>query len=280
MNWKHRAVGVAAAAALSVAALGATSPARALAGSWTQYCWDNPVTSGGDDVPILTGEGGVWLAAEVGGKHLSLCISTANPQSTTTPEAVGEDITVNILGGDGANDPNTVDALCLPDSTANGVVATCQAATAPSASVSPGPAGTTGDVVTVNVPFTLCLGQECQRPQAGLAATGLLVGQLTPVAEPGIGAGYQLSSLSAYVNGIQVFAASPNAGAFVDPFAAIAENLDTSQGGPCLVGNCVPDGYVETTGTAPIAGVQLLGQSFPVTVPRQCVYSNPNGQCP
>jgi hypothetical protein len=70
------------------------------------------------------------------------------------------------------------------------------------------------------------------------------------------------------------------AGAYVDPFGAIEESLDLSQGGPCSSGYCVPKGYLGTTGNN-LLGFTVLGIPINVAPPKVCPYYNPNtSYCP
>jgi len=304
VTFTGRLLTIASAGTLAAAGLAVIAPAHALAGYGPSLaCEDNNAATGwnghqgqADDIPLLGGPYGaggmsfpVTLGLEVTtdrGLHVALCYSTS-PYASTGGEVSGGAIAVDALNpGGGAvwsnPDGNTVNASCMPDSVPQGVSLACEAATSPSYSIAPGAAGTTGDVISVNVPFTVCFG-GCSGTSAGLAPTGLLVGQLVPVSQPGVGVGYQLQTLQVYVDGVLVVNEAPQAaGAYVDPFSAVEESLDFSQGGPCTGAVCVPQGYVGTTGSN-VAGFELLGASYNVGGPltKQCVYWNPStNRCP
>ena len=285
MALTRKVLSIISAGGLAVVGMAIASPTHAFAGTGnaSTQCEDgvgnddlpsplfvtNPITLGVQIAsPALAGEG---LGGGSGGTYVGLCYATGSYNN------IGPEITGGIIGV-GVGPGTQAGAVCYPDTNPQGVVISCSAATAPTFSVSPGPAGSSGDLVTVNVPFTVCFG-SCNSTGAGLAPTGLLVGQLTPVAEPGIGVGYQLSNVQVYVNGVLVVNTSAQAGAYVNPFGAVADSLNFAQGGPCLANECVPDGYIETTGNA-VAGFQVQGLSFNIPVPKECLYTNPAGQCP
>jgi hypothetical protein len=231
--------------------------------------------------PITLGvEVGALDPSATGRGHIAICYST-NPYGSTNPSVSGGEIAVDLLTGADYTNPsgNTANVACYPDAVPEGVPISCEAGSTPTATISHGPSGTTVDVITVSVPFTVCAG-ACRVGAVNVGSTGVLVGQLSPVTEPGTGVGYQLSLLQVVVDGVTVVNATPGpTGAFVAPFQAVAESLDFSQGGPCFVGKCVPAGYVETTGSD-VAGFQVLGIPFNVAVPKLCLYSNPSGSCP
>jgi hypothetical protein len=152
-------------------------------------------------------------------------------------------------------------------------------ATNPTVTQTPGPPGSTGETLTVNIPFTVCFG-ACNTGSTTLGSTGLFVGQLTQVATPGLGVGYQLSLLQVYVNGILVENLQNAAvWAYVNPFGAVAQSLSLPQGGPCVVGVCtpgagVPTGYVMTTNN-PVVGFAIPGVgTFNVPIGHVCLYNN------
>jgi hypothetical protein len=225
------------------------------------------------------------LAAEIGDggtlldPHVGVCFGTNTEAQNAAgqPEAAGGEVFIEALNpasGDGIH----TGAALFWDPNSN-VKANTTASTAPTYALNPGPAGTTGDTITLSIPFTVCFG-ACTATGTNVNPTGLLVGQLVPQVEPGLGVGYQLSTLQVWANGVLLVSAPPSTtGAYVNPFGAVAQSLNLSQGGPCIVGTCLPDGYVETTGSS-IAGFQILGVPVNITVPKECAYSNPNGQCP
>lgn len=287
-----------------MAGLTVVGPAHAFAG-WgaSTICEDNNAAAGwkgtygqADDIPILGGPYGlggssfpVTLAVEIAtdrGLHVALCYGTS-PYGSPSGEPSGGAFSFDALTP--ASNPtwsnpsaNAVNAACIPDGVPQGEAISCQVASNPTYAVTPGPAGTTGDIVTVAIPFTVCFG-GCTGSGAAVAPTGLLVGQLVPVAEPGIGAGYTLQSLLVYVDGSIIIDEAPTpVGAYVDPFGAVEQSLDFSQGGPCTGAVCVPQGYVGTTGNN-VAGFSILGVSYNVGGPltKQCVYWNPStNRCP
>lgn len=301
MTFTRRFLTIATASGVAMAGLALAAPTHVFAGTGvSQFCEDqNPATGWNgsygqaDDIPILGGPYGaggssfpVTLGVELstnGGLHAALCYSTS-PYGSAGGEVTGGAIGLDALTGATWTNPgaNEVNASCTPDSMPQGEQIACQAATNPTYAVSPGPAGTAGDVISVNVPFSVCFG-GCSGTSAALAPTGLLIGQLAPIAEPGIGVGYSVQSMQLYVNGVLVANEAPQAaGAYVDPFGAVEESLDFSQGGPCTGAICVPQGYVGTTGND-VAGFTVLGDSFNVGGPltKQCVYWNPStNRCP
>jgi len=227
------------------------------------------------------------LAAEIGDggtvldPHVGVCFGTNTEAQNAAgqPEVAGGAIFIDALNP-ASNDGFSTGANLLWDSGSN-VKAPAEATTTPSYAIVPGPAGGTGDTIALSIPFTVCFG-PCSGSAPGLNPTGLLVGQLAPAPEPGIGIGYSLQSLDVYVNGALVFHEQPTtvAGAYVDPFGAVEESLNFSQGGPCSSGVCVPQGYVGTTGSN-LVGFTVMG--FPVSVapPKACPYYNPNTDyCP
>lgn len=271
-------------AAGGLAAIGAgVAPVTHVAASPSQNCNDGT----GNEYKEITLSTNPTLAVEIGSygayqgdpaalehPHVAICYATG-PEGSTSPETAGGYVTLDELNGalgsvgaGAASDPNAAEQL-------NG-----GADLTPSYTLTPGPAGTVGDLITASIPFTICVG-PCTGTGAGLNPTGLLVGQLVPTSEPGIGVGYSLQSLQVFVNGALVLN-EPTltvAGAYANPFGAVAESLNLSQGGPCFLNVCVPNGYVETTGTN-VAGFQIAGIALNVPVPKECVYSNPNGACP
>ncbi len=301
MTFTRRLLTIAMATGVATAGLAFAAPARVLAGYGSSTaCEDNNPSTGWsghfgstDDIPILGGPYGaggssfpMTLGVEIAtdqGLHVALCYSTS-PYNTTGGEVTGGAVAVDALTPQTWSNPadNRVNAACVPDSVSQGEQVSCEVGTNPTYTVTPGGAGTTGDVISVNVPFTVCFG-GCSGSAAGLAPTGLLVGQLAPVSEPGIGAGYALQSLQVYVNGTLLVSEQPNAvGAYADPFGAVEESLDFAQGGPCIGVACEPNGYVGTTGSN-VAGISLLGQTYNVGGPltKQCVYWNPStNRCP
>jgi hypothetical protein len=303
VTFTRRLLSIATAGGLAGAGLLTVAPVHVFAGSGASTtCSDNNAAAGWsghygttDDIPLLGGPYGaggssfpMTLGVEIAtdqGLHVALCYSTS-PYSSTGGQVSGGAIAVDALtppSGVWSNPTaNKVNAVCMPDATPQGEQLSCQAATSPTYSITPGPAGSTGDVISVNVPFTVCFG-GCSGSSAALAPTGLLVGQLVPVAQPGIGVGYTLQSLQVIVNGVVVVNQTPSpAAAYVDPFRAVEESLDFTQGGPCTGAVCVPQGYVGTTGNN-VAGFSLLGISYNVGGPltKQCVYWNPStNRCP
>lgn len=301
MTFPRRLLTIVAASGVATAGIALAAPQHVLAGYGSSTtCEDNNPATGWsghfgstDDIPLLGGPYGaggasfpMTLGVEVAtdqGLHVALCYSTS-PFNSPGGEVTGGAIALDALMPPTWSNPagNTVNAACVPDSEPQGEELSCEAATSPSYSLSQGPAGTTGDVISVNVPFTVCFG-GCSGNSAAVAPTGLLVGQLMPVSEPGIGIGYALQSLQVFVNGELLVNEQPSAaGAYVDPFGAVEESLDFSQGGPCTGAVCVPQGYVGTTGND-VAGFTILGSSFNVGGPltKQCVYWNPSSnRCP
>ena len=108
------------------------------------------------------------------------------------------------------------------------------------------------------------------------------MGQLLPQPTPGqVGVSYALTSLTLWVNGSKEVDLSPvQPGAAVNPFGQIADSLTPT--GPCVGSVCAPlGGYIETTGAAPLVVLQLpTGTILGPTVPKECLYQNPNGACP
>ena len=287
-----------------MAGLAVVGPAHAFAGSGTSTaCEDNNSASTWngtfgqhDDIPLLGGPYGaggssfpVTLGVEIAtnsGLHVALCYSTS-PYGSTGGEVSGGAVAFDALTPASSatwSNPsaNTVNAACLPDSQPQGEQISCQVASSPTYAVTPGPAGSTGDIISVAIPFSVCFG-GCTGSGAAVAPTGLLVWQLVPVAEPGIGVGYTLNSLQVFVDGTPIVDQAPGAvGAYANPFGAVEESLNFSQGGPCTGVVCVPQGYIGTTGNN-VAGFSVLGVFFNVSGPltKQCLYWNPstNG-CP
>lgn len=272
--------------AISAAGLGAAAVAvlpmtHVAAGSWPSTACED--ASGNDDVPIMTSPftlgveiaspalAGVGFGGYNGTNYVTLCYSTT-PYGSPAPEITGGQLHAGVSNG------GSVIAYCAPDSNQQAVALSCGATLGPTYTLTPGPPGSLGDTITVSIPFGVCLPQ-CTGTTLGVGATGILVGQLTPISEPGIGIGYQLSSLQVDADGTAVSIPVGPTGAYVNPFGAIIDNLSLSQGGPCVLGTCVPGGYVEIPG-GNVAGVQLDGTAFNVALPKECVYSNPNGQCP
>jgi hypothetical protein len=261
------------------AAIGA--PLAAHAAGTSQYCNDG-LGNEYREVTILTTP--ITLAVEIGSggsllnPNVGICYATS-PEGTTSPQTAGGSFAV--AGNPYGSNP-TIGVGSTSDSNSAEQVNGGANAT-PTYSITPGPAGSTGDVISVTIPFTVCLG-PCTGTGTGLNPTGVLVGQLVPVAQPGIGVGYTLQSLDVFVNGTVVFHEAPTtlAGAYVNPFGAVEESLDISQGGPCTGIACVPQGYVGTTG-ANYAGISILGVPVNVGGPltKQCVYWNPStNRCP
>jgi hypothetical protein len=298
MRLRTRALACTAAGAVAITGLVSLGSIHALAGSgFSTVCNDNNPPAGwtgaygvGDDIPLIGGPYGaggsaapITLGVEIstaGSLHVALCYSTS-PYASTTGEATGGAIAVDLLNPPSWSNQggNTAAASCNPDQNPQGAALACLVATKPTYSITPGSSGQSGDTITVNVPFTVCLG-GCTSSGVSVNPTGVFVAQLVPAAEPGIGVGYQMGASQVWVDGLLVGAGPVGpTGAYVNPFGAIVQSLDFSQGGPCLVGVCVPKGYVETTGT-PVAGIQLLGTSINVFVPKECIYTNPSGQCP
>lgn len=282
MNQRRKVLSLVIAGALGVFGMLAGSASHAFAGYYPSNACST--TNDSIDVPIINSP--ITLGVQIGSPSLprpgghggetyvGLCYSTS-PNGYDGSETTGGDIQVGFTPSTSAP---AAEAGCIPDQQAQGVAVNCTALAAPTYSVTPG-TGLAGDTITVSIPFSLYLGQGVS-DQPTLSPTGVLVGQLQPYAEPGSGVGYQLSFLQVWADGILLVSAPPStAGAYVNPFGVAAESLNISQGGPCLEGVCIPAGYVESTGN-PVAGVQLLNQSFNVAVPKNCVYTNPSGQCP
>jgi hypothetical protein len=227
------------------------------------------------------------LAAEIGDggtlldPHVGVCFGTNTEaqNSAGQPEAAGGAIFIDALNP-ASNDGFSTGANLLWDSNSN-VKAPAETTTTPTYAIVPGPAGTTGDTIALSIPFSVCFG-PCSGGTPGLNPTGLLVGQLAPAPQPGIGIGYTLSSLVVYVNGVTVasFGGVSLAGAYVDPFGAIEQTLDFSQGGPCTAVACEPQGYIGTTGNN-LVGFTVLGVPFNYAPPKTCAYWNPStNHCP
>ncbi len=309
MSLKRHLLTITAAGGVALAGLAVAAPTHVFAGNgYSTTCNDNNPPAGwtgqygvGDDIPLIGGPYGVGgtgapmtLGVEAsdanGTLHVALCYSTS-PYNSTGGETTGDAIALDLLGAPSWSDPqgSTAQVSCNPDNNPQGVALSCLAATTPSYSVT-GQPGTTGYAISVNIPFTVCFG-GCTGSGAGVAPTGLFVGQLVPVPEPGIGFGYKVQSLQVYVNGALIanFPPITLAGAYINPFGLVEESLDVHSGGPCSAGFCVPAGYIGTTG-ANAAGFQILG--IPVdlgggyipftSIPtKQCLYYNPStSYCP
>jgi hypothetical protein len=220
----------------------------------------------------------ISLAAEIGdggspaNLHVGLCYGTNSEAQNAAgqPELAGGYTIVDVLNptsNDGA--PTAVGMGWDPNST---LQFNWRAGTAPTYTVTP---GAVGDTISISIPIGICLA-GCNTTPVGVGPTGVLVYQLTPQPEPGIGLGYTLTGVQVAVDGITLVNQNVGpTGAYVNPFVSVLKSLDPTQGGPCVAGVCVPKGYVETS--APVAGIQLLGLT--VDVPK-CLYSNPSGQCP
>lgn len=278
MRLKSRLLSLTAASGLAATVLAAGPAQHVLAGppgAPSGYCNDGIGQE--FEVPILTSP--ITLAVELGSNgsqthpHLGLCYSTT-PEGSSNGEAAGGSAGYYVDLGN----PTGVNVYSFSDPGA-AIQASTDDTVAPTWSIVPGTNGTTGDTIAVSIPFSLCLG-GCDTFSPTINPTGLLIGQLVPVAHPGIGAVYELASLQVIVNGVTVVSAPDiPAGAWVDPFGAVADSLSLQQGGPCILNECVPQGYVETTGTT-VAEVRILGHSEDVTPPKKCLYTNPQGQCP
>jgi hypothetical protein len=272
---------VAALAIVAPAGLIVSAPPASAGQGWSHSCDDDP-TGGDKQIPILSSP--ITLALEVGhdgslaNPHVEVCYATT-PESYSGGETAGGAIGAYALCQD-CYAP--IEAYSYPDNEGpsvqvNGVADLWY----PTFTVTPGPAGTTGDTITVDIPVLVCSGQCYVYGSEHAGSTGLLVGRLQGQPAPGqYGVSYQLTSLQLWVNGAKVLDLTPaQAGAGLNPFGQVSESLG-SPGSPCLLGVCAPiGGYVETTGAAPLLVLQVGGSTVPVGVPKTCLYSN-NAPCP
>jgi hypothetical protein len=279
VHLKRHLLTLTAAAGLAATGLAVAAPTHVFAQP-SQNCNDG----GGNEyreIPLITSP--VVLAIEYGANNsalypsIGICYVTS-PWGTTTPETAGGMVWLHPNPYSNPAEPVFVGSASDPNAAvqANGT-ATLDAGY----SITPGGAGSTGNTITLNIPFSVCVG-PCTGSGAGLNPTGVLVGQLTPTPQPGIGAGYALQSLQVWVNGSLILNETPTtvAGAYVDPFSAVEQSLDFSQGGPCSSGVCVPKGYAGTTGNN-LVGFTVLGVPVNIAPPKTCPYYNPNtSYCP
>jgi hypothetical protein len=233
------------------------------------YCFDNPfINPNGDDIPILTGQGGLWLGVEIGGSttslgpttvgHVAVCASTTPPGSTG-PETLGENITVNVLAT-GWSDPNTAHVGCNPDTNPPTVAVTCNVATTPTYSIN-------GTTLSVTIPIALCLnttltGQvTCSSASTGIGTTGVIVTTIGLGGGPGGTTGASVSpNTTLYVDGIAVPLAQTGAGvsATVSPGTPVTECV--------VICTTLPGEKVSIPATpAPLGAVVIDG--IPLTIP-------------
>lgn len=273
-----RAAALAGAVAMS-AGLIIAIPHAAFAGTGSsQFCSDG---AGNDDLP-LTVTDPITVGVEVLSAPADLDAAVAVCYSTTPTGYTGSETTGGyvFLRTRKTTSPPPVWGACIPDTNTAGLSLGCTFDVTPTYSVTPGPAGSTGDTITVAVPFAVCVGQ-CEGASPGLLPTGVIVGTLEPIPGPGTGAAYQVTSVQVYVNGAQVYShEGVPVGAYLNPFGQVEQNLSSS--GPCVLSVCAPlAGYVEVTGQQPLLVLYLPdGTILPVTPPKQCLYANPSTACP
>lgn len=205
------------------------------------------------EVPILSSP--ITLAAEVGDgyslldPHVGLCFGTNSEAANAAgqPELAGGAIFVDALNP-ASNDGFSTGAAVLWDTNSD-IRAGAVVGATPTYTVQPGGTGG-GQTITVNLPFSLCVGPCTTNPGVSPYTTGLVVGSLTQVPPPtgGQSAAYQLNSVCLYVDGVQVDClAGPTAGATTGG----APGLFIADGGPCLNSLCLPVTGNSTIGLSP-----------------------------
>ncbi len=289
MHLRRHVFAFTAAAGLAVAGLAVAAPTHVFAGSASGFCEDNGAGFPDGDIPIMTSPFTLGLqfgspatgAVGYGGgpsnnsTWLQLCFAPAPNNATSEPFG-------GFFGGGVYNltpQSAAVGESCISDTTAT-VQVNCQVGATPSYAITPGPAGSAGDLITVTIPFQVCLGPCAVAGTAAVQSTGVLVGQLTPVSTPGIGAGYQLSMLQVWVNGVEVVnLPGASVSAYVDPFSAVAQNITLFGGSTCVAGVCPAGGYLMTTNN-PVVGFSIPGiGSFSEPIGHECLY-NSGTTCP
>lgn len=277
MQGRNRLVALAAAGGIATLGL-AVGPATHAFASPSGYCSDGqgevieqPLVS----TPNLYVAVGVGKDGQLTFPHVVLCYATGQPNSTS-PEIAGGAFVVTANPSTSSpwatvwtqSDPTAADQVNF------------SVGAAPTYTVTPAPAGSTGDEITVVAPITVCPSPACSSLTPGVGPTGVIVGQLTPVTEPGVGVGYQVSNVAVYVDGVLLAEYNPAAvGAYVNPLGAIEDSVNLSPGGPCVGSVCGPEAYVGTTGSS-VAGVQLLGTPVSVAPPPECVHNPGSYTCP
>ncbi len=280
MGLKSRVLSLTAGAGLAVSMAVGVSPVAHAAGP-SQYCNDG---AGNEwkEIPIITSP--VVIAMEIGSAgsplnpHVAVCYGTA-PEGTTAPQAAGGYVTVD---ANPYSNPLWVGAASLSDSNSAEQINVGTGVT-PTYSLSQGPAGSTGDTIQFAVPIAVCSGQ-CLNQNPAVNPTGLIVGELVPEAGPpgSVGAAYQLSTLSVYVNGTSVAAEEFQVGgAFVNTNQVGYSLTSDPVNGPCVLTACAPIyGYIDTSGT-PLVTIDLpaTGGSVSLGAPAECAYHF-GGGCP
>ncbi len=274
MTFTRRLLTIAMATGVATTALAVAAPAGAHAAGPSQYCNDG-LGNEWREIPIITSP--VLVAIEIGSDgtplnpYVAVCYGTA-PEGSTSPQAAGGYVAVDAnpygntpsVSAASVSDPNSAEQLNLGGGAA------------PTYTLTPGPAGSTGDTVNFAIPVAICSGQ-CLNANPAVNPTGLIVGQLTPQAGPAgsVGAAYQLTSLDVYVDGIQVAGSTLEVGgAFVNTSQAGYSLRSDPVNGPCALSVCAPIyGYVDTTGT-PLLTLDLpvTDQSLTLGAPAECLY--------
>jgi hypothetical protein len=252
-------------------------PAHAGTGT-SGYCNDD--VGGEVEIPIITDP--ITLAVEIGTNdqfahpvHAGICYSTTREGYT------GSELTGGFISIDA--DPQGSNPFagfgCVPDDNTQGAEVNCNVRTTPTYTVNQGGANG-GQVITVSIPFSVCVGQ-CVND--ALNTTGLIVGTIAQQPSGGTSAAYQLSSLCAYVDGIQVSPACSNGILSTGVTTTGASPTNINSQGPCVLEQCLPlfgTSYVGTTGNQ-LATIWIAGIAIPLYGEHTCAYNADAGTpCP
>lgn len=143
---------------------------------------------------------------------------------------------------------------------------------------------TSSGTITLSVPFAVCLG-GCAGASPNLGKTGVAVGTLSPIPAPSgfTGAGYALTSVEIWVDGMLVFSrgAVVLGGAFVDYNVPSVSTPTVGSTGVCITGGVCLAGMLgvgSSTQTVQLVVPTSGTTSVPVTIPGRCLV-NFSGPC-
>ena len=293
MGLTKQALSISAAMGIATAALAVAAPTSVFAGTgFSQYCFDNSASAGGDDIPILTGQGGLWLGVELGALtdqsasglgHAALCFSQTPPGSAG-PEVSGVNVSIDVANSWGH--PDLVDAECRPDPEAV-VQPGCHAVANPTVTFQPAAAPAQGGTYTVSVPFTVCFGTSltggCSPSLSGpvgMGSTGVIVTSVTTGAPSGTdtGAGASVPSATLWLAGIPFGLDGPADVAAGVGTQSVTAHPNNSTPLCVLNGYCpsVPTGAgVAFTGTQDVYSISVNGTTWSYNPGYYCIVDSP-----
>lgn len=242
--------------------------------------WCRDGTPGQTEIPVLTSP--IYVAAQINPTlpHVEVCYSTDPAAPGVASGAIG------VITYPEPPHGRTLWAYCASDP---GVrqpvdcnVFTAQRATPTTSGTS---VGAGGAVIGLQIPFQVCTGSAttCTGSSPNVAQTGVILGALGPVAGPSgaVGAGYGLSFVEVWVDGVMIHRANgAAAGAFVTPQLPGVEIPGLDSTPPCAIGGVCLGGSLGITGaTETVTLILPTGTtSHAVTIPGQCIV-NFDGSC-